>query len=454
MQILNRTSLNTRLKIVQVSTSDIGGGAEGSAWNLFKAYRERGFQSWLAVGSKASNDDNVFVIQNERSRPAWPRLCRQFQALGSHSSMAPLTQIVGKLAWMGEPRRLMERYLGIDDFHYPGTVRLLGLPPSNPTIVHCHNLHGNYFDLRALPWLSRQAPVIVNLRDTWLLSGHCACSLGCDRWKTGCGNCSSMSIYPSITRDATAYNWRRKRDIYARSRLYITATSHWLMDEVHASMLKGIKYRVIPNAIDLNVFCPGDRTEARNELKLPLNARIVLLIAHSMFKDLETMEAALALISKQEKAEDLIFLCLGRNGEARSLGQGQIRYLGIERDPHRMALFYQASDLYIHAAKAEAFGKAIIEAMACGASVVATAVGGIPELIDDGKTGFLVDHSDARHMGELVQRLLGDDELRVRTSQVAMSYARERFDLSRQVDAFLDWYAEVLEDWQRWKSNA
>ena len=448
------SNVETPLRILQVSTRDISGGAEGSAWNLFNAYRQRGFGSWLAVGSKVSNDNDVLVVQNERYRPAWTRMCRRFQALGAGSPLAPLTQLLGKLAWLGEPRRLAERYLGIEDFHYPGSVRLLGLPPRRPTIVHCHNLHGNYFDLRALPWLSRQVPVVVNLRDAWLLSGHCAHSLGCDRWKTECGNCPSLSTYPSITRDATAYNWRRKRDIYARSHLYVTTTSRWLMDQVNASMLKGIKYRVIPNAINLNVFCPGDRMAARNSLNLPLNARIVLLIAHNMFKDLATMEAALALIRTPVKAEDLIFVCLGRNGEDRPLGQGYIRYLGIERDPRRMALFYQASDLYIHAAKAEAFGKAIIEAMACGTPVVATAVGGIPEQIDDDKTGFLADHSDAKHMGELVQRLLGDDELRERVSQAAISYARQQFDLSRQVDAFLDWYADVQEDWLCWKSNA
>jgi glycosyltransferase involved in cell wall biosynthesis len=262
-----------------------------------------------------------------------------------------------------------------------------------------------------------------------------------------------MLVHPSITRDSTAYNWRRKREIYANSRLYVTAISDWLMDEVHASMLMGAMYRVIPNAIDLNVFSPGDRTEARNRLNLPPNAKIILLIAHSMFKDLKTMESALASIRKPDKTGDLIFLCLGKTAEARPLGQGQIRYLGIERDPLRMALYYRASDVYVHGAKAEAFGKAVVEAMSCGIPVVATAVGGIPELIYDGKTGFLVDNSGARHMGELVQRLLDDDGLRFQISKAAISDARQRFELSRQVNAFLGWYADVQEDWQRWKST-
>jgi len=444
--------MNIPLNILQVSTKDIAGGAEGSAWNLFNAYRERGLDSWLAVGTKYSSDQDVFAIQNEEQRPGWIRFCRKVQGLGQGSSIYPLTQILGRLAWLREPWRLVERYLGIDDFHYPGTRQLLVMPPVRPDIVHCHNLHGNYFDLRLLPWLSRQAPVIVNLRDAWLLSGHCAHSLGCDHWKTGCGNCPNLSTYPAVAVDSTAYNWRRKRDIYSKSHLYVTTVSKWLMDQVDSSMLKGAKCRVIPNAIDLQVFCPGDRAAARDALKLSLNAKIVLLIAHSTFKDLETMEAALALLKKHDN-EDLVFICLGETGESRPLGQGNIRYLGVERDPRRMALYYQAADLYIHGAKAEAFGKTITEALACGTPVVATAIGGIPEQIEDGITGFLVRPLDAGHMGEVAQRVLADDALRRRVGQAAILHARQKYNLTRQVDEFLDWYAAVREDWLKWKSN-
>ena len=77
----------------------------------------------------------------------------------------------------------MERKLGFENFNYPGTWKLLNLPPKPPTIVHCHNLHGFYFDLRFLPRLSQQIPVILNLRDTWLLTGHCAHFMDCERWK-------------------------------------------------------------------------------------------------------------------------------------------------------------------------------------------------------------------------------------------------------------------------------
>jgi glycosyltransferase involved in cell wall biosynthesis len=442
------------LRILQVSTSDLGGGAEGSAWNLFQAYRQCGFDSWLAVGRKFRDDPNALVISNKANRSIWTRLWRQIRARGTGTSLEQLTRLLGKLAWLGEPRRLAECYRGIEDFHYPGTWRLLDLPPRRPTLIHCHNLHSNYFDLRVLPSLSQQVPVVLNVRDEWLLTGHCAYSLGCERWKTGCGRCPNLTIYPSVRRDGTAYNWRRKRDIYARSRLYITAPSRWLMDRVQESMLRGVQYQMIPNAIDLAIFHPGNRNAARCNLGLPLNARIVLLTAHSTFKDLATMEAALARINRPTASEDLLFICLGRNGSEQPLGQGLFRYAGFERDKQRMALYYQASDVYIHAALGEAFGKTIAEAMACGTSVVATAVGGIPEQIEDGVTGFLVPPFDVESMSRAIERLFVNENVRKQMAESAATHARKRFGLDRQVADFLEWYEEILQDWSQWKCNA
>ncbi len=69
-------------------------------------------------------------------------------------------------------------------------------------IVQCHNLHGGYFDLRALQWLSARVPTLLTLHDMWTLTGHCAHALGCDRWRTGCGRCPDLKLDPAIRADA------------------------------------------------------------------------------------------------------------------------------------------------------------------------------------------------------------------------------------------------------------
>jgi glycosyltransferase involved in cell wall biosynthesis len=407
------------------------GGAQKVAWNLFESYRARGHESWLAVGDK----------------------------LGSHGNVLPIPRIEHRgllFRIIGDARRLINRYSGIEDFTFPRSREILELPGARPHIVHCHNLHGGgggtYFDLRMLPWLSRQVPVILTLHDAWLLSGHCAHSLACERWKTGCGRCPDLTLYPAIQRDATAYNWRRKRDIFARSRLRVATPSRWLKNKIEQSILwaGAVDLRVIPNGVDTSVFHPADKTPIRVALDIPVEAKVLLFSAYAprlnRWKDYQTIQAAVALVAERCRDEQIFFIALGEAGMDEQIGNARVRFVPHERDSRMIAAYGAAADVYIHAAHADTFPNAVLEALACGTPVVATAVGGIPEQIEDGRTGFLVPPGDARAMAERVVWLLLNEDLLSSMARQAARVARRDFDLTRQVDAYLDWYYELLSD--------
>ena len=137
---------------------------------------------------------------------------------------------------------------------FPGRATSRALSPAPPDVVHLHNLHGGYFDLRELPALSRSRPVLLTMHDAWLLSGHCAHSFACGRWETGCGACPALWIHPSVPRDATALNWERKRALFARSALHVAVSSHWMADRVRRSILAPAvrELRVIPFGVNVD----------------------------------------------------------------------------------------------------------------------------------------------------------------------------------------------------------
>src|SRR5205823_11441286 len=137
--------------------------------------------------------------------------------------------------------------------------------PWTPDVVHVHNLHGGYFDLRVLPELAGRSRLVATLHDAWLLTGHCAHPLGSDGWLRGCGNCPHLDTYPALLRDGTASNLARKRSIYEQLELTVVTPSRWLMDMVERSVLgpSAVRREVIPNGVDLSVFAPGERAADR-----------------------------------------------------------------------------------------------------------------------------------------------------------------------------------------------
>ena len=440
-------------EILQVTAVEMTGGASRVAWSLHRAYGKRGLRSWMAVGRRETDDPSVFQIPNEQARRPWTRsllrIRRKVEPKSADVRGAWLLSQILRLT--AEPIRAWDLWQGVEDFRYPASWKVLELPPVTPDIVHCHNLHSNYFDLRALPWLSHAVPVVLTLHDAWLLGGHCAHSFDCEKWKTGCGRCPDLSIYPRIWRDATAYNWRRKKDIYSCSRLYIATPSRWLMDKVQQSMLMqaALQCRVIANGVDLEVFRPGDQLGARRNLGLPLDAQILVFVSQtvrrSQWRDYGLLEETVRRLAREApEGQPMIVICWGDVGEPRRFGRAEIRFLPFEDKGAEISSYFQAADICLHPAKIDTFPTVILEALACGTPVVATAVGGIPEQVDDGVTGFLVPSGDAEAMAARVHQLLADSELRQKIGVQAVESARSRFSLDQQVDSYLSWYEEIL----------
>jgi glycosyltransferase involved in cell wall biosynthesis len=265
--------------------------------------------------------------------------------------------------------------------------------------------------------------------------------------------CPDLSIPPSILKDATAFNWQLKKNIYSQSKFYVTTPSQWLMDKVEQSILvPGIaRSRVIPNGIDLSVFFPSDRTHTRERLGLPIDARIVLFAANgiqaNIWKDFRTLRRAIGLTAEKMKDKQLLFLALGEDAPQRREGAAIIRFVPYQNNSLVMAQYFQAADIYLHAARAETFPNTVLEAMACGTPVIATKVGGIPEQVKDGVTGLLVPMSNTEQMAAAIQLLLSDDTLRQKMGAASAEHAAMHFNLEQQIDDFLIWYEEVRQDW-------
>lgn len=437
------------MNILQINTADQGGGAEGSALNLFRKFRELEHGSWLAVGRKYSDDPDIVEIPRE---PAPGLLHRGFFKLAEAArareprcrAMRCLARICDRLA---NPERLRDWRNGREEVNFPGCRRLLTVVPVKPDIIHCHNLHGWYFDLRLLPELSRRFPLILNMRDTWLVTGHCAYFMSCSKWINGCGDCPRLDAYPPVRKNSTTENWHRKQEIYANATLFVTAPSRWLIEQAKLSMLNAVEYKVIPNGIDTTVFKPGERAAARHALGIPLDAPVAMFATASpsnIYKDPRTLAECVSSLAA--RMPELHFLCVGANPP--NITPARLTRLHYVASPAKMAECYRAADVFIHTARAEAFGKTVTEAMACGTPVAASNVGGIPDQIIPGQTGFLAPLAKPDELADCALEILRQSpgeraNMRRRAAERGML-----FSLDAQANAFLNWYPVVIDKWR------
>ena len=455
------------MRILQVNTYDLGGGAESVVSRLHAAYRRAGHDAWLAVKRRRGDAPGVFAIPQTAGCGPWERFflaaAAKVDALSGRVSSA--------LRTVGRPKATWDRARGIEDFRFPASRRLPELAPGRPDILQCHNLHGGYFDLDALGFLGRSLPVALTLHDCWLMSGHCAHSFGCSRWRTGCGECPDLGIYPPIARDSTAVNWRRKQEIFEGSRVHVATPSRWLMERVQESIIAPavIDSRIIPNGIDDRFFEEEPRAAARRRLGIGEETVVLLFVAntirHNEWKDFATLRAAVGRIAGQLDGREVLALGLGDDGAEELAGTARLRFVPFVSDTGTVADYYRAADLYLHSARVETFSLTIAEAMACGTPVIATAVGAVPERIRsldhvaassgfdrcgaEEATGVLVPPGDDEAMAEAALTLLTDGPLHRRIGLNAAKTARGSYRIENQAGAYLDWFRQILDDWQK-----
>lgn len=443
--------MRSRMKVLQVNQQIGHGGAAGICMVLHNTLLAGGHKSAVLVGHQMRELPGVGTLDNDRYRSAWGRFwMAPARRLNKYSGRIRGAQRVSErwLPRLASSQRFWSWRTGHEDSDFPGTRHLLEQSPFVPDVLHLHNLHGDYFDLRELSRLSRAVPTIITLHDAWLLAGHCSHSFDCERWKTGCGSCPRLDITPALYRDGSAFNWQRKREIYQNSRLSLVCPSQWLADKVRQSILMPAANRliVIPNGVDMSVFKPGDKAATRELLGWPQEAFIVMFAANgvrrSIWKDYPTMREAIHIAGEKVSSQPIRFLAIGESAPPEQAGVGKIEFL-----PYRDSLTecYQAADVYLHAAKADTFPTTVIEALACGVPVVATAVGGIPEQISEGETGFLVPAGDAAALAERLTCLAQSSELVRAMAAAASRDAADRFSLERMMSNYVQLYWEVIE---------
>jgi len=204
---------------------------------------------------------------------------------------------------------------------------------------------------------------------------------------------------------------------------------------------------VIPNGIDLRRF---EQLSCRSKVKSAPNGVKTLLFVgrlHRIKGVAYLIEAMTTIIKRNPKAR----LLLVGDGEERQNLENLVTKLGLTKyvtfigkvPNEKVPQYIAASDVFVLPSLSEGFGIVLLEAMACGLPIVATNVGGIPEIVQDGENGFLVEPENPEGIAQKVLTLLENDDLRRRISQNNLEKAKN-YSWEAAVDKLEKVYLEVV----------
>jgi teichuronic acid biosynthesis glycosyltransferase TuaC len=186
---------------------------------------------------------------------------------------------------------------------------------------------------------------------------------------------------------------------------------------------------VVPNGVDVAQFLPLDRTAARDALGIRREERMVLAVARlEPVKGLDLLSAAMAALRARSGNGEARAHVVGEGPGRRAVeeairasGAGDVMRLHGSRPADTLPLWYAASDVVCLLSHSEGCPNVVLEALACGRPVVATDVGGIPDLVRDGENGFLV---RSRNPEEVADRLAAALTKRWDTAAIAAAARR------------------------------
>lgn len=190
-------------------------------------------------------------------------------------------------------------------------------------------------------------------------------------------------------------NIEKKKKYLKGANLIVIPTSVWLGKLAKSSeVFKDFEVKVIPSCIDINIFKPIDKKQARKKLNLlSEDKKYILFVAENPDDKRKGMDLLLNALDKLKNKSKICVLVIGKKMEEKQVGF-EMKHLGFKSKSEDMINCYNAADFFVIPSVEDNLPNTVIESLACGTPVIGFNIGGIPDMVENNKSGLLSEIND------------------------------------------------------------
>ncbi len=422
------------MKILQISTYDIRGGAARATYRLHCGLRNRGQDCRMLVRYRDTDDASVSAIADDQGFKGDERFLMEIP-VQEHYINAQRTDVSNTMF----------------SLPYPGYDISQSNMAQNADIINLHWVSQYQSPVTLHHLFALGKPVVWTLHDQWAFTGGCHYSAGCEGYCGNCKKCPQLTDDPFSLPEAVL---RDKEELFKNADLTIVTPSRWMGDCASKSRLfKTFPVEVIANSLETDLYSPLAKDQAKNRLGISADTITFLFGAidgtekRKGFSELvNAMEFCRKSTLFQEllEADRIRLLCFGSpNHQLDRTGIPVISLGPLETD-EEIREAYSAAEIFLLPSLEDNLPNTVLEAMSCGTPVIAFQVGGVPDMVTDGVTGRLVRAFDVEQMSEAIVSLALNPDQRSSMGEACRETVLKNYPLPVQAENYLNLYENLL----------
>jgi len=409
------------VKVLHIIAGNLSGGAARGAYWLHQGLLAQGVDSKIYTTSRTSlNDDTVTTV-----------------FVSNKNKVATIIfALIDKLSTIFyRKRKRLIFSTGMVGQNFTNSVEY-----KEADIIHLHWINDGFVNMRHLSKIINK-PVIWTMRDMWPMTGGCHYAMGCEKFKTGCGRCPQLSSNSTMDLSRLVLSYKKK---YLSKTIKLVGISDWLSEQAHESeVFKGFDIRTIHNCINTKTFFPVEKRVARELLGINTGKKIVLAgstSATDFYKGFDKYIDSLKLLDN-----NMYHLCFFGELDQELVKSTGLDFtsLGYLQDNISMRLAYSCADVYVAPSIMDAFGKTIVESMACGTPVVCFDATGPKDLVTHMKDGYKAVPFKPESLAEGIKWIVFSSDYGM-LCENARDNAVLKFDAKNIAETYTQLYKEVL----------